>query len=106
MSSLRVHIGFKSFTYTIVIVNLVSGFLIKIHEKVKLITYLSFNKYSLKQLYYKQLDCFNTYIDNCSLIEYMAHSFKLVALGNLNPLDIYISKGFKLLASRIHINKL
>ena len=36
-----------------------------------------------------RLDCFNSYRDLRSLIEYMFRGFGLVASGNLNPLKIF-----------------
>ena len=37
-----------------------------------------------------RLDCFNPYKDHCNLIEYMLQGFVLFALGNLNPLGIFM----------------
>ena len=37
-----------------------------------------------------RLDCFNSYKDLCSLIEYIFQGLGLVASGNLNPSGIYI----------------
>jgi len=55
-----------------------------------LFTYPSFNKYSLKQLYYMCHDCFNSYNDFCNLIEYSSLGFDLDDSGILNPSEIFI----------------
>ena len=89
MSSSGVPIRFKSSTYTAIIVSIISNFLIKTHGQIRLFTYISFNKYSLKRIYYMRLDCFNSYRDLRSLIEYMFRGFGLVASSNLNPLKIF-----------------
>ena len=48
-------------TYTAIIANPVSNFLMKMHEHIRLFTYPSFSKYSLRRLYHMCLDCFNPY---------------------------------------------
>ena len=77
-------------TYTTIITNLVFDFLMKMHGHIWLFTYPSFRKYSLRQLYHMSPDCFNPYKDYCNLIEYMLQGFVLFALGNLNPLGIFM----------------
>ena len=86
----RVSTRFKSSTYATIIANLIYYFLIKIHGHMRLFTYPSFNKYSLRRLYHMHSDCFNLYKDCCNLIEYMVQGFVLFALGNLNPLGIFM----------------
>ena len=90
MSPSRVPIKFGSSTYTIIIENPVSNFLIKMHGHIGLFAYHSFNKYSLRRLYYMHLDWFNPYRDYCDLIEHILRGFVLFALGNLNLLGIFI----------------
>jgi hypothetical protein len=46
-----------------------SDFLIKTHGQIRLFSNPYFNRYSLRQLYHMRPDCFDPYIDLCSLIE-------------------------------------
>ena len=101
VNSSGVTIRFKSFTYTTIIINPISDFLMKTHGQIRLFTYPDFHKYSLKWSYYTSLDCFNPYIDLCSLIEYIFQDFELVASGNLNPSGIFICQYLE-----THIDKL
>ena len=80
----------KSSTYTTIIVNVGSDFLIKMHGHIRLFAYPSFNKYSLRQLYHMRPDCFNPYRDRCNLIEHILRGFVLFVSNNLNPLGIFI----------------
>ena len=61
-----------------------------IHGHIGLFTYLSFNKYLLRQLYHMRPDCFNPYEDHCSLIEYILQDFELCTSGTFNPFGIFI----------------
>ena len=90
MSSSRVPIKFKSSTYTAIIANQFSVFLMKTHGQIELFTYPSLSKYWLKRLYHIRPYCFNPYKDLCNLIEYMLHVFEFIASGNVNPLGIFI----------------
>ena len=90
MSSSGVPTRFKSSTYTAIIANPVSDFLMKMHGHIGLFTYPSFSKYSLRRLYHMRPDCFNPYKDRCNLIEYMLRGFVLFASGNLNPSGIFM----------------
>ena len=90
MSSSRFPTRFKSSTYTVIIVNLVSDFLIKMHGHIWLFTYPSFSKYLLRRLYHMRSDCFNLYKDSCNLIKYMLRDFVLFASNNLNYLWIFM----------------
>ena len=65
-------------------------FFIKTHGHIRLFTYPSFNKYSLKRLYHMRPDCFNPYNDLYNLIEYNSLNFELDATGILNPSGIFI----------------
>ena len=70
MSILRVPIIFRLLTYTMIILNPIFHFLMRMHEQIKLFAYHSFIRYSLKRLYYMFPYCFNP-DKNCScLIEY------------------------------------
>ena len=90
MSSSRFPTRFKSSTYTVIIVNLVSDFLIKMHGHIWLFTYPSFSKYLLRRLHHMRSDCFNLYKDSCNLIKYMLRDFVLFASNNLNYLWIFM----------------
>ena len=90
MRSSGVPIRFRSSTYTAIIANLVFDFLIKMHGHIGLLTYPSFNKYSLRRLYHMRLDCFNPYRDLCNLIEHILRGFAFTTSGNVNPLGIVI----------------
>ena len=90
VSSSGVPIRFRSSTYTTIIANPVSDFLIKMHEHIGLFAYLSFNKYSLRRLYLMRPDCFNPYRDRCNLIDHILRDFVLFASDNLNPSRIFI----------------
>ena len=89
MSSWGVPTRFKSLTYTAIIVNPVSYFLMKMHGHIRLFTYPSFSKYPLRWLYHMRPDCFNLYKDHCNLIEYMLRGFILFASSNLNQSRIF-----------------
>ena len=84
VSSSGVPIRFRLSTYTIIVANLISDFLTKMHGHIGLFAYPSFNKYSLRQLYHKRLDCFNPYKDRCNLLEHILQGFVLFASSNLN----------------------
>ena len=56
MSFLGVLIRFKSSEYIAIFTNLVYDFLIKMHRHIGLFAYSSFNKYSLRRLYYMHPD--------------------------------------------------
>ena len=90
MSSSSVPIRFKSSIYTAIIANPISNFLMKMHGHIRLFTYPSFSKYSLRRLYHMRPDCFNPYKDHCNLIEYMLRGFVVFASGNLNPSGIFM----------------
>ena len=90
MSSSGVPTRFKSSTYTTIIANPVSDFLMKMHGHIELFTYPSFSKYSLRRLYHMRPNCFNPYKDHCNLIEYMLRVFVLFVSGNLNSLGIFM----------------
>ena len=90
MSSLGVPKRFKSSTYTAIIANPISDFLMKMHRLIGLFTYLSFRKYSLRRLYHIRSECFNPYKDRCNLIECMLRGFALFASDNLNHSGIFI----------------
>ena len=90
MSPSRFPTRFKSSTYTAIIVNLVSDFLIKMHGHVWLFTYHFFSKYLLRWLYHMRSDCFNLYKDSYNLIKYMLQDFVLFASNNLNYLWIFM----------------
>ena len=90
MNSLRVPIRFKSSTYTIIIANPISNFLMKMHGHIGLFTCPSFSKYSLRRLYHMCPNCFNPYKDYCNMIEYMLRGFVQFASSNLNPLGIFM----------------
>ena len=90
VSSSRVPTRFKSSTYTAIIANLVSDFLMKMHGHKRLFIYPSFSKYSLKRLYHMYPNYFNPYKDRCNLIEYMLRGFVLFTPGNLNPSRIFM----------------
>ena len=90
MSSSGVSTKFKSSTYTAIIVNLISNFLMNMHVHIGLFTYSSFSKYLLRQFYHIHPNWFNPYKDRCNLIEYMLRGFVLFALGNLNPSGIFM----------------
>ena len=60
------------------------------HGHIELFVYPSFNKYSLRRFYRMHPDCFNPYRVRCNLIEHILRGFVLFALGNLNPLGIFI----------------
>ena len=90
MSSSWVLTRFKSPTYTTIIANSVSDFLMKMYGHIGLFTYPSFRKYSLRRLYHMRLDYFNPYKDRCNLIEHMLRGFVLFASGNLNPSRIFM----------------
>ena len=90
MSSLRVPTRFKLSTYTTIIANWVSDFLMKMHGHMGLFTYPSFSKYSLRRLYHIHPNYFNPYKDHCNLIEYMLRVFVLFVSGNLNSLGIFM----------------
>ena len=81
---------FKLSTYIVIIANLIFDFLMKMHEHIRLFTYPSFSKHSLRQLYYMRLDCFNPYKDCYNLIKHMLQGFVLFASDNLNSLGIFI----------------
>ena len=87
---LGVPIRFRSSTYTTIIANAVSDFLIKMHGHIGLFAYASFNKHSLRRLYHIRPNCFNPYRDHCNLIEHILRGFVLFASGNLNPPGIFI----------------
>ena len=87
VSSSRVPTRFKSLTYTAIIVNPVSYFLMKMYGHIGLFTYPSFSKYSLRRLYHMRPDCFNLYKNLYSLIEYMLQCF---ASSIWNPSGIFI----------------
>ena len=90
MSSSGVSTRFKSSTYTTIIANLVSDFLMKMHGHIGLLTYPSFSKYLLRRLYHMRSTYFNSYKDRCNLIEYMLQVFALFVSGNLNPSGIFL----------------
>ena len=90
MSSYGVPIKFKSSTYTAIIANPFSVFLMKAHGKIELFTYPSLSKYWLKRLYHIRPDCFNPYKDIYNLSEYMLRGFEFIASGNVNPSGIFI----------------
>ena len=90
MRSSGVQTRFKSSTYTAIIANPISNFLMKMHGHIRLFTYPSFSKYSLRRLYHMLPNCFNPYKDRCNLIEYMLRDFILFASGNLNPSTIFM----------------
>ena len=90
VSSLGVSTRFKPLTYTTIIANLVSDFLMKMHEHIELFTYPFFSKYFLRSLYHMHLDCFNSYKDHCTLIEYMLRGFLLFASSNLNLSGVFM----------------
>ena len=90
VSSSRVPTRFKSSTYTAIIANPVSDFLMKMHGHIGLFIYPSFSKYSLRWLYHMCPDYFNPYKDRCNLIEYMLRGFVQFALDNLNPSGIFM----------------
>ena len=90
MSSLEVPTWFKSSTYTTIIINLVSNFLMKMHGHMGLFTYPSFGKYFLRRLYHMCPTYFNPYKDHCKLIEYMLQVFVLFVSGNWNPPRIFM----------------
>ena len=90
MSSSGVPTRFKSSTYTIIIANSVSDFLIKMHRHIGLFIYPSFSKYLLRRLYHMCLNWFNPYKDHRNLIEYMLQGFVQFASGNLNPSRIFM----------------
>ena len=90
VSSSGVPIRFKSSTYTTIIANPVSDFLMKMHGHVGLFTYPFFSKYLLRRLYHMRPNCFNPYKDRYNLIEYMLRDFVLFAPGNLNPSEIFM----------------
>ena len=90
MSSSRVPTRFKSSTYTSIIANSVSGFLIKMHGH---IGYL----HTLLLINTRYDDCttcvriaFNPYRDRCNLIKYILRDFVLFASSNLIPSGIFI----------------
>ena len=89
MSSSGVPIKFKSSTYTAIIVNPFSVFLMKTHGQIELFTYPSLSKYWLKRSYHIRPDYFNPYNDLCNLIEDMLRGFEFIALGNVNPSGIF-----------------
>ena len=90
MSFSEVPTRFKSSTYTAIIANPVSDFLMKMHGHIGLFIYSYFSKYSLRRLYYMRPDCFNSYKNHCNLIEYMLQGFVQFASGNLNPSGIFM----------------
>ena len=90
MSFSRVPTRFKSSTYIAIIANSIYDFLMKMHGHIRLFTYPSFSKYSLRQLYHMHPDCLYPYKDRCNLIKYMLRGFVLFASGNLNPLGIFM----------------
>ena len=90
MSYSGVPIRFRSSTYTTIIANLVFDFLIIMHGHIGLLAYLSFNKYSLRQVYHMRLDCFNPYRNLCNLIEHILRGFAFTTSGNVNPSRIFI----------------
>ena len=90
MSSSGVLTRFKSSTYTAIIANLFSDFLMKMHGHIRLFIYHSFSKYLLRRLYHMRPDCFNSYKNHCNLIEYMLQGFVQFASGNLNPSGIFM----------------
>ena len=81
---------FKLSTYTAIIANSISNFLMKMHGYIGLFIYPSFSKYSLKQLYHMHPECFNPYKNRCNLIEYMLRGFVQFVSGNLNPSEIFM----------------
>ena len=89
MSSSGVPTRFKSPTYTAIIANPVSNFLMK-YGHIELFTYPSFSKYSLRLLYHMHSNYLNTYKDCCYLIKYMLLGFVLFTSGNLNPSGIFM----------------
>ena len=90
VSSSGVPIRFKSSTYTIIIANPISNFLMKMHGHIGLFTCPSFSKYSLRRLYHMCPNCFNPYKDYCNMIEYMLRGFVQFASSNLNPSRIFM----------------
>ena len=90
MSSSGVLTRFKSSTYTAIIANPVSDFLIKMYGHIGLLTYPYFSKYSLWRLYHMRPNWFNPYKDRCNLIEYMLRGFVQFASGNLNHSLIFM----------------
>ena len=102
MSSSGVPTRFKSSTYTSIITNSISDFLMKMHGHIGLFTYPSFSKYSLRWLYHMRPDCFNIYKDRCNFIEYMLWGFLIFASDNLNPSRIFMYVSLSI----IHINML
>ena len=90
MSSSGVPTRFKLSTYTAIIANPVSDFLMKMHGHIRLFIYPSFSKYSLRRLYYMHPECFNPYKDHCNLIEYMLRGFVQFASSDLNPSGIFM----------------
>ena len=81
---------FKLSTYTAIIANSISNFLMKMHGYIGLFIYPSFSKYSLKRLYHMHPKWFNPYKNRCNLIEYMLRGFVQFVLGNLNHSGIFM----------------
>ena len=79
MSSSRRLIRFRSSTYTAIIANPISDFLIKMHGHIGLFAYRVDSS-----------DCFNPHRDRCNLIKHILRGFVLFASGNLNPSKILI----------------
>ena len=89
-SSSGVPLRFESSTYIATMEKSIADFHMNIRGQTGLLTYASFNNYSLRQLYHIPPDCFNSYEDHSNLIEYRLWDFELCSLGILNPSEIFV----------------